>query len=199
MDGVNPPQAFLHGSSKETEIACAVPANNLSPAHTCFAKGNVITFLSGKDRKPAAAATIPPAVKSAILVFIPATPPATTLPWRVFVVDDSPKNFPDGGAFVANFYSKDIRFIIGEHKILLQPTKSHGLASPAQRDDFNMAQVVFQFQQADTWRTASESLLRFLPGMRYLILAYVDPASGRPRIATFQDLAPLPDPAPARP
>jgi hypothetical protein len=60
-----------------------------------------------------------------------------------------------------------------------------------------MAQVVFQFQQGDTWRTASESLLRFLPGMRYLILAYVDPASGRPRIATYQDFTP--PPAPAKP
>jgi hypothetical protein len=51
-----------------------------------------------------------------------------------------------------------------------------------------MAPVVFEFLQEDKWRTASESMLRFLPGMRYLIFAYLDPESGRPRIATYQDL-----------
>lgn len=198
IDGATPPESLLHATSKSTEVACPVPANNLSAAVTCFAKDNVVSFLSGKDRKAAATATIPVGQKSAILIFIPAPAAAAGLAWRVFVVDDSPKSFPDGGAFVANFYGKDIRFVVGEHKFQLPPTTSRGVASPTQRDDFNMAQVVFQFQEDTTWRTASESLLRFLPGMRYLICAYVDPASGRPRIATYQDQAPVPKIAPAR-
>lgn len=198
IDGATPPESLLHATSKSAEVTCPVPANNLSAAVTCYAKENVVSFLSSKDRKAAATAAIPAGQKSAILIFIPA--PATTagLPWRVFVVDDSPKSFPDGGAFVANFYGKDIRFVVGEHKFQLPPTTSRGVASPTQRDEFNMAQVVFQFQEDTTWRTASESLLRFLPGMRYLICAYVDPASGRPRIATYQDQAPIPKIAPAR-
>jgi hypothetical protein len=116
----------------------------------------------------------------------------------VFVVEDSPRGFPDGGVFVANFHQQDIRFLIGEHKILLRPSDAHGFARPAQRDEFNMAPVIFQFFHEGTWRTASESALRFVPGLRYLIFAYVDPASGRPRIATIQDLRPAPA-APATP
>ncbi len=196
MDGATPPERLLNVSNK-SEVACTVPANVLSPAVACFAKENVVSFVSSKDRKPAATATIPAAAKAAILLFIPApADPATpaALPWRVFVIEDSPQSFPDGGAFVANFYSQDIRFVVGENKIQLRPAKSHGFGPPTQRDDFNMVQVVFQFQDQDAWRTASESLLRFLPGMRYLIFAYVDAASGRPRIATFQDLGPPPLP-----
>jgi hypothetical protein len=199
MDGATPPQPMLHVGGKSVEVACPIPANNLSDPVICYAKENVITFLTSHDRKPAATAKIPSDQHSAILVFIPAPSPPSPLPWRVFVVDDSAKSFPDGGAFVANFFSKDIRFVIGEHKVQLRPSQSHGVASPTQRDEFNMAQVVFQFQEETTWRTASESLLRFLPGMRYLICAYIDPASGRPRIATFQDRAPAPVKAPAKP
>jgi hypothetical protein len=130
-----------------------------------------------------------------ILVFVNGAKTPNALPWRVFVIEDSDKIFPDGGAFVANFHSGDIRFIIGENKIMLRPAGSHGFGLPKERDAFNMAPVVFQFQQEEEWITASESLLRFLPGMRYLIFAYVDPDSGRPQISTFQDVKPFTPPA----
>jgi len=58
-----------------------------------------------------------------------------------------------------------------------------------ERDPFNMAPVIFEFLQGDQWRTANESTLRFLPGIRYLIIAYVDHDSGRPRVSPLQDLA----------
>ncbi len=61
---------------------------------------------------------------------------------------------------------------------------------PERRDDFRMAPVVVQFEQDGKWRTASESMLRFLPSIRYLIFAYVDPVSKRPRISTYQDFTP---------
>ena len=109
--------------------------------------------------------------------------------WKTFVIDDSPANFPDGGAYVANFHNNAIRFVIGEHKGMLRPAGSHGYAMPAERDDFNMAPVIFEFLNGEKWRIGNESALRFLPGMRYLIFAYVDPVSGRPRINTYQDLA----------
>jgi hypothetical protein len=66
---------------------------------------------------------------------------------------------------------------------------AHGYAMPKERDDFNMAPVIFEFRHGEKWRIANESSLRFLPGMRYLIFAYLDPVSGRPRINTCQDLA----------
>lgn len=187
LSSETPPPALLTTSADGVESPVAVPNGALSAVSPCFSKTDTFSFLSAADHTPAATATIPADVKSAILVFVAVPKAAGSLPWRVFVIEDSAKNFPDGGAFVANFHSQDIRFVIGENKLMLHPAGSHGVARPTQRDDFNMATVVFQFQQGDTWRDASESMMRFLPGMRYLMFAFVDAASGRPRVVTFQD------------
>lgn len=188
LDSSSPTPPILNVAEKGAEIPCTVYTNSPSPAIFCYAKGNTINFISAADRKPAAAATIPAEGNAFILVFLAAAKAANALPWRVFVIENSDKNFPDGGAFVANFHNQDIRFIIGENKNMLRPAGSHGIPRPEKRDNFNMAPVVFEFLQEDKWRTASESMLRFLPGMRYLIFAYLDPESGRPRIVTYQDL-----------
>jgi hypothetical protein len=184
---------------KGAEIKCLLSSTQLSAPIVCYAKDNTIPFLSQSDRKPLATATIPAAVSSALLVFVqvPKKPdaPAEGNSWKVMVIDDSLKNFPDGGAFVANFYQNDIRFVIGEHKGTLHPGGVAGYAMPKERDAFNMAPLVFDFMKDGKWRTANESSLRFLPGMRYLIFTYMDPASGRPRLSTFQDSAP---PTPGR-
>ncbi len=183
-------------SGKGEEIICPLSETRISSKVVCFAKNNAISFLSATDRKPLATATIPAGVNSALLVFVrnssgadAKSPPA----WRVFIIDDDKKNFPKGGAYIVNFYNKDIRFIIGEHKGMLQPAGAHGYAMPTERDTFNMAAVVFEFLQGEKWRPASESALRFLPGIRYLMIAFVDPISGRPSVKTYQDLT-LPSP-----
>ena len=81
---------------------------------------------------------------------------------------------------------------------MLHAAGANGYARPAERDAFNMSTVVFEVLENDKWRIANESALRFLPGMRYLIFAYTDPVSGRPRINTYQDFAP-PTPSQAVP
>ncbi|GAA5121392.1 hypothetical protein JIN84_00620 [Luteolibacter yonseiensis] len=188
LDPATPPPALLASSGDGAEIKVAVPTGTLSEEMSLYSKTDVFTFLNATDRKPAATATLPAGIKAAILLFVAGPKTQAAQSWRVFVIEDSAKNFPDGGAFVANFHNKNIRFVIGEHKIMLKPAGSTGVARPTDRDEFNMAAVTFQFQQDETWRDASESTLRFLPGTRYLMIAFVDPASGRPRIVTFQDI-----------
>ena len=184
-------------TDKGEVIECPLSATRLSRKIACQVKDNKISFLSASDRKPMAAASVPSGVNSALVIFVRSSgAPADTSGWRTFVIDDSPKSFPDGGAYVANFFSGDIRFVIGEHKGMLKAAGSHGYAMPKERDDFNMAPVIFEFRNGEKWRIANESSLRFLPGMRYLIFAYLDPASGRPRINTYQDFA---EPAGAAP
>ena len=189
--GTPPPPPLINAFDKGIEVTCTIPANTFSEPVVCSAKGNVISFVSSGKRTPMAAAKIPEHLKAAILVFIPAEKPSAPAPWRVFVIDDTIKNFPDGGAFVANLCSQDTRLVVGEKNIILKPGTDHGFARPETRDAFNMAPVIFQFQQNDVWRTNSETLLRFVPGMRYLIFAYIDTASARPRISTFQDFMPV--------
>lgn len=200
FDPVTSPPDLVNLGPDGGAIACNFSSNTLSPSVRLFASNGVIRFLDDAERKPAAGATIPATVKKAILVFIPAAKPAagdaaSAMP-RVFVIEDSPQNFPQGGAFVANLFSGDIRFVIGEHRNQLRTGNTLGLKQPVERDEFNMAPVIIQFQQADSWRTASESVVRFIPETRYLILAYVDPASGRPRISTITDVAPAVTPEP---
>ena len=191
--GSNDTPAVIAMSDKGEEISCPLSSTKLSKKIVCPAKDNKIAFLSAGDRKPVAVATIPAKVSSALVIFVrlekPGVKPETGTGWRTFVIEDTPKSFPDGGAYIANFYSNDIRFIIGEHKGMLRAAGTHGYAMPTQRDDFNMAPVIFEFRDGEKWRVANESSLRFLPGMRYLIFAYLDPTSGRPRINTYQDLA----------
>jgi hypothetical protein len=187
LDAANPTPPLLNIGGKGVEIPCTIYTEELSPAVACMAKENTINFISTVDHKPAATAKIPDNGKALILIFVAAAKAPDALPWRVFVIDDSPANFPDAGAFVANFHNKDIRFVLGEKKLMLHSGGSHGFASPTKLDSFNMAPVSFEFEQDGTWRVAKESMLRFLPGMRYLFFAYVDPTSGRPRISTFRD------------
>ena len=181
------PPAMLAATAEGAEISVNVPNGSISGESVLFSKTNTFRFLSATDRTPAANATIPEGVNAAILLFVAAPQAPGALPWRVFVIEDSAKNFPDGGAFVANFHNQEIRFVVGEKKLILRPGGSYGVSRPEERDDFNMAAVVFQFQLGDVWRNASESTLRFLPGSRYLMFAFVDSESGRPRVVSFQD------------
>lgn len=176
-------------SKDGTEITCPLPNGRLSKKIVCNATNNKITFLGSKDAKPAATAVIPSGANDAILIFVNSGK-ADVDEWRVFVIEDNAKKFPDGGAFVANFSNSNTRFIIGEHKGMLKAGGSNGYEMPKNRDTFNMAPVVFEMLQGKEWTKASESGLRFLPGMRYLIISYLDPASGRPRISTVKDIAP---------
>jgi hypothetical protein len=176
-------------SDKGEDISCPLPTSQLSKKIACTAKDGKISFISAADRKPMATASIPSGVNSALVVFVRQEKAEPATGWRAFVIEDSAKSFPDGGAYVANFYSNDIRFTIGGHKGTLKPAGAHGYAMPKERDDFNMAPVIFEFNNGGKWRIANESSLRFLPGMRYLIFAYVDPVSGRPKINTYQDMA----------
>jgi hypothetical protein len=191
MDSAAPPPPLLNLDAKGADIPCAVFTNAPSPVTACFARESIVNFITTADRKPAATATIPASMDAAILVFMAAAKAPDALPWRVFVLEDTPRNLPDGGALVVNFLPQDLRIVIGEYTITLHPEKSHSFARPEKRDAFNMAALSFDYQQGDAWRTASESKLRFLPGLRYLIFASTDPVSSQPRIATYQDFKPV--------
>jgi len=198
LDRDAPPPPLLNMGDKGAEVPCTVTTESLSPPTVCFAKGEVLNFVTAADHKPAASATVPPNVPAAMLIFVPApkNPKSpNALPWRVFVIEDTVRNFPDGGAFVANFHNQDIRFSIGGGKFMLHSAGYHGFPMPTERNNFNMAPVVFELLQQDKWQTAKETMLRFLPGMRYLMFAYIDPVSERPRIVTYRDFGnPMPSP-----
>lgn len=192
--------SFAGGASGSTEIVTTGPAGNSAPIAVSSSRiskpmalsvpGTQLPFLNADDKTPLATATLPPGLKNALIVFVtnPSKRPGAENTTRALVIDDSSKSYPDGGAFVANFQPGVIRFVLGEHKGMLKPGTAHGYPMPRQRNSFNMAPVIVEFETKESkWVTANESELRFLPGLRYLIIAYTDPTSGRPKIKTFQD------------
>jgi hypothetical protein len=206
--GVQPPPMAITVADG-TRVPCEVPAGALSPPVQCRSEQGVIRFYQaeapGAKANPAAPprvlanAKVPGKANSLILVFFPAGEKAA-LPWRTVAFEDTPQAFPDGGAVVANFHQSELRFLIGEHRVQLNPGLTKPVTCPERRDDFNMAPVIFQFNHEGQWRAASESMLRFTQGLRYLIIGYQDPASKRPRLFTCADpVAPPPPPVRANP
>jgi hypothetical protein len=183
----------------KSEAPCPFKTDSISEPVEVAAVDHVLSFIDPKDRKPACTVTLPATVRQALVVFMPNAKNAA-LPWRAFAIEDSEKTFPNGGALVINLHNADIRFAIGENKYLLKPGDRYAMQPPKQRDEFNMATMTFEFSLQDQWIKASESRLRFTEGLRYLMLAYRDPASQRPRLSTYQDgpYIPLPPESKAR-
>lgn len=193
FDSAPPPQ-LIQLAAHGAEVAIELRNRALGDPVECLAEGESMNFVDAAKREPAAIARIPAGVRDALLVIIPGNAAADALPYQVMVVDGSPQSFPDGGAFVANLYRGDIRVRVGKERKRIEAGGSQAFALPDERDAFNMAPVSTEFRQTDTWRRVSESRLRFVPGLRYLILTYVDPASHRPRVATFPDVKPAEPP-----
>jgi len=141
--------------------------------------------------QPVAIATLPANCDRALLFFVPDKQADGRL-YNVIVIEEVSATFPGGGAFVCNLYNSNVRFVIGEHKMLLGSRKVLHLPMPKQRDEFNMATVAVQFEDNQGgWRTATETRLRFTQGLRQILVTFLDKTSGRPRLRTFTDTPPV--------
>ncbi len=188
LNFTSPPTGLISVGEKGAEFPITVTTNSPSDPVACFATGNKIGFLAAADKKPAAIATLPPTGGAFILLFVKGAQKEGSLPWQVFVIEDSPKNFPAGGAYVVNFYKDDIRFSIGEHKIKLPSAGAFGVKQPQQVDNFNMTTVMVEFEVDKKWKVAQETMIRILPNVRYLMCAYIDPITQRPCVTTSVDI-----------
>lgn len=165
-------------------VDCQLRSSGLSdPVKLVAPDGKIAFRKAAADPAPATVATVPAGWMSAIILFIPK---GGRDEFGTVVIEDSAKGFPADGCVVLNLYQLDVRFVIGEHKVLLPSGKTTALARPVERDEFNMAAVAFQFQQGKDWRTAMESLIRFPEGQRHLFVAYVDAKVKRPRMKSFR-------------
>ncbi len=186
-------ESFVYTTAASGNVEkCKLSILQISPTVTCSSVNGQITFFSTPDKKTrSAVANIPETVNKCVLVFVPskaATPDPAALAWRVLVIEDSPKNFQDGGALIVNFYSKDIQFSIGEHKGLMKPAGMKSLTMPTLRNPFNMSAVAFKFNEGNKWVLASENSLRFVPNIRYLMFTYSDEISGRATLRVVSDI-----------
>lgn len=164
---------------------CQLPTESLSDPTVLPVVEQSLVFRKDPDGQPIATGRVPRGMAKALVILLPSSDPDET--FQPLILEDSGKSFPADGAMVVNLYAEDIRFIIGEHRKQLKPGQNVGLERPAERNNFNMAAVNFQFKTTKGWRSAYESMIRFPGEQRHLFITIVEPRSKRPRIVTIRD------------
>lgn len=135
---------------------------------------------------PIAIASIPAGMKSGIVLFFPAEGGKDNLAYRTFVIDASMGKIPQDGALVMNLFDKEVRVVIGEHRLILLPGKNAPVVRPKDRNDYNMTPVIFLAEVNGEWKTASETLVRFPEKLQQLFVSYLDAQSKRLSFRAYQ-------------
>ncbi len=179
------PPTILASSPDGVHVPCMTPTAAFSQLKKYLIENNTLRLVT-EDKKTLTNVAIRPNSDSVFIIIVQtAKEPVVTC--QTILVDDDKEKFPEGGAYVVNFNQGDIRFIIGEHKGTLKRAMFNGYEMPKNRDDYNMAPVKFWLENKGSWNVANESMLRFLPGIRYMFIAYVDPMTKRPTLRTLTD------------
>lgn len=184
-DGGGVDVLFVVDPASGEAIECKVPRDKLSNPIRLPLADRSLVFRTAPNEAPAAKAAVPKAIREALVLFLPSDDPERK--FQVVVIDGSKKAYPVGGCLVLNLYNENVRFIVGEHKILLPAGKTASVERPEQRNNFNMAAVIFQFRSKGGWRSAYETMSRFPEGQRHLYVTYVDPKSRRPKVRSYRD------------
>lgn len=172
--------------SDDKIIDCPLPLELISDPIELTPNNNEIAFVKAAgDKVFSAKAKIPVGIRKALVLFIAAPAAKAPLLYDTFVLDFSSKGFPKDGSVVVNLYAGEVRYVIGEHRILLKPGKTAELERPKKLNDFNMAGVRFEFLQDTKWRVAADTTVNFPPDQQQLFVAFLDPRSQRPQLRTF--------------
>jgi len=183
------------GIDKLTVIQPNQPKINLKFPESFFSPKTKVPVVEGKigfynpanlAGAPIAIATIPAGMKSGIVLFFPAEPGKDNLVYRTSVLDASMEGIPQDGALVMNLFDKEVRVVIGEHRLVLKPGKSTTVVRPQDRNDYNMTPVVFLTEVNGEWKTASETLVRFPEKLQQLFVSYSDSQSKRLSFRAYQ-------------
>ncbi len=137
----------------------------------------------------AASVKLPPNIKRAMVVVLPA--PAGTKPaYRMVVIDDSAKAFPKGESRVLPLVGVETAIQAGEHKLPIHPGKITNVPPVRKVNEFNMAQTNFYYKQGETWVPFTERQLQYLDACRRLFIIHVTPGALQPSVTTIVDTTP---------
>ena len=135
----------------------------------------------------AASVKLPPDIKRAIVVVLPA--PAGEKPaYRMLVIDDSEKAFPNGESLVLSLVGVETAIQAGEHKLPVRPGKITKVPPVRKVNEFNMAQTNFYYQRGESWVAFTERQLQFLDACRRLFIVHATPGALSPTVTTIVDI-----------
>ncbi|MEO5714393.1 MAG: hypothetical protein ABIT37_12975 [Luteolibacter sp.] len=130
-----------------------------------------------------------PAGQNSLSVLIFPVPNATP-PYKMVLVDDTPKAFPWGESKAVNLTPVDFALEIGEHKIVSPGGKITPVPKVKKVDEYNRAQTNFYYKQEDQWVVAAERQMQYVNTLRRLFLIYKDPGALAPDVRTIVDQPP---------
>lgn len=134
----------------------------------------------------AASVKLPPDIKRAIVVVLPA--PAGGKPaYRMLLIDDSEKGFPNGESRAISLIGVETAIQAGEHKLPVNPGKITRVPPVRKVNEFNMAQTNFYYQQGGSWVPFTERQLQYLDACRRLFILHATPGALQPTITTIVD------------
>jgi hypothetical protein len=142
----------------------------------------------------AATAKLPPDLKRAMVVVLPA--PAGTKPaYRMVVIDDSAKAFPKGESRALPLVAVETAIQAGEHRLPIHPGKITRVPPVRKVNEFNMAQTNFYYRQGESWVPFTERQLQYLDAYRRIFIIHATPGALQPSITTIVDTSPAEPPA----
>ena len=134
----------------------------------------------------AASVKLPPEIKRAIVVVLPA--PAGEKPaYRMLLIDDSEKAFPNGESLALSLVGVETAIQAGEHKLPVHPGKITKVPPVRKVNEFNMAQTNFYYQQGGSWVAFAERQLQYLDACRRLFIIHATPGALQPTVTTIVD------------
>jgi hypothetical protein len=135
----------------------------------------------------AASVKLPPGIKRAIVVVLPA--PAGGKPaYRMLVIEDSEKAFPHGGSLALSLVGVETAIQAGEHKLPVHPGKITSVPPVRKVNEFNMAQTNFHYRHGGSWVTFTERQLQYIDACRRLFIIHATPGALQPTVTTIVDI-----------
>ncbi|MCF7675398.1 MAG: hypothetical protein K9N23_18295 [Akkermansiaceae bacterium] len=134
----------------------------------------------------AASVTLPPGLKRAIIVVLPA-PVGSKTAYRMVVIDDSAEAFPQGESRALPLVGVETAIQAGEHKLPIHPGKITKVPPVRKVNEFNMAQTNFYYRQGESWVPFTERQLQYLDAYRRVFIIHATPGALQPSVTTIVD------------
>ena len=200
-DPVHPAADLYFPDGKGTITKLEFRPHDLTlPLFTLPVNGSMVLYDKADvdPKKPeaslAASVKLPPDLKQAIVVVLPA-PDGTKPAYRMVLIDDSFKAFPKGESRVLPLVTVETAIQAGEHRLPIHPGKITSVPPVKKANDFHMAQTNFYYKKGEAWIPFTERQLQFLDVTRRLFIVHVTPGALQPTVTTIVDTS---IPAPPR-
>ncbi len=151
------------------------------------------TASAGNQPVVAATVAIPPALDQVLILLVPA-PSSEPAAYRALVLDRAAASFPLGSYRIVNLSPHAIRGAIGRSYIEAKP--GGGALLKLSGNPGQVQPLKFEYLNDSGWSRLTESRAAVRDDRRWLLCAYLDPATGRMNLRSIPDRTPAGAPSP---